>query len=86
MTQSTGELEDFLGCIIKRELTKMILKISHLNLISNMNQGFNKGFKLLMTFNTPATPHKRILCNQEIETKISHDLHKIYRSGVGSLL
>ena len=86
MTQSTGELEDFLGCIIKRELTKMILKISHLNLISNMNQVFNKGFKLLMTFNTPATPHKRILCNQEIETKISHDLHKIYRSGVGSLL
>ena len=42
--------------------------------------------KLLMTFNTPDTPHKEIIRNQETDTKISYDLQKIYRSAAGSLL
>ena len=39
-----------------------------------------------MTFNTPATPHKGIVSNQEIDTKISYDLQIRYRSGVGQVL
>ena len=42
--------------------------------------------KSLMNFNTPATPHKGIVHNQETETKMSENLYKRYRSGVGSLL
>ena len=39
-----------------------------------------------MTFNTPATPHKGIVLNQETDTNIAYNLQKRYRSGVGSLL
>ena len=39
-----------------------------------------------MTFNTPATPHKGIVSNQEIDTKISYDIHKRYGSSIGCLL
>ena len=42
--------------------------------------------KLLLTFSTPAIPHKGILRNQETDTQISYDLQKIFRSGAGSLL
>ena len=42
--------------------------------------------KSLMTFNTPATPHKVFVRNQETDTKISYNLQKRCRSGVGSLL
>ena len=58
------ELEDFVGCLIKHDFTKMTLKISQPYLITNMNQLFNKDDKSLMNFNTPATPHKGIVCNQ----------------------
>ena len=36
-----GELEEFIGCTIKRDLTKMTLKISQTDLINKMTQGFN---------------------------------------------
>ena len=36
-----GELEDFIGCSIKRDLTKMTLKISKPDIINKMAQGFN---------------------------------------------
>ena len=71
-----GELEEFLGCTIKRDLTKMPLNISITDLITKMTQGFNKDVKSLMTFNTLSTPHKRIVRNQETNTKISYNLHK----------
>ena len=81
-----GELEEFIGFTIKRDLTNMNLKISQPDLIKNMIQVFDKDVKSLMTFNTPATPHKGIICNQETDTKISHDLQNRYRSGLGLLL
>ena len=59
-----GELEDFVGCTIKREITNIILKIYQPDLINNMTQGFNKYMKLLMDFNTAATPHKMIARNR----------------------
>ena len=51
-----------------------------------MIQVFKEDVKLLMTLNTPATPHKGIVRNQETDTKISDDLQKRHSSGVGSLL
>ena len=66
-----GELEDFIGCKIKRDLTRTTLNIYQPDLINNMNQGFNEDVKSLMTFNTPATPHKGIVCNKETDTKAS---------------
>ena len=66
-----GELEEFIGFTIKRDLTNMTPKISQPDLIKNMIQVFDKDVKSLMTFNTPATPHKGILLNKETNTKIS---------------
>ena len=39
-----------------------------------------------MNFNTPDTPHQGIVRNQDTDTKIPHDLHQRYKSGVESLL
>ena len=36
-----GELEEFIRFTIKRDLTKMTLKISQTDLINKMTQGFN---------------------------------------------
>ena len=47
-----GELDEFIGCEIKGDLTKMTLKISQPDLITMMTQGFNKDLKSLITFNT----------------------------------
>ena len=57
--------EYFIGCTIKRDLTKTNLKIYQPDIINNTTQGFKEDLKLLMTFNTPATPHNRIVRNQE---------------------
>ena len=58
-----GELEDFVGCTIKRDLTKTTLNISQTDIINKKTQGFNEDLKSLMTFNTPATPYKGIVRN-----------------------
>ena len=81
-----GELEDFVGCMIKRDLTKMTLKISQPRLINKTNQVFNKDMKSLLAFNTPYQRHKGIVHNQETDEKISCNIQKRYMSGVGSLL
>ena len=59
-----GEIEDFVGCRIKHDLTKTTLKISQPHIFKKMTQGFNKDVKSLVTFYTPYTPHKGIVCNQ----------------------
>ena len=58
------ELDDFVGCTIKRDLTKMTLNTSQPGLITNMTQGFNEDVNSLRNFNTPDTPHKGIVSNQ----------------------
>ena len=60
-----GELEEFVRCMIKCELTKITFKIYQPHLIIKKTQVWNKDVKTLMIFNTPATPHKRIVRNQE---------------------
>ena len=70
VTQSIGKLESFIGCTIKRDLTKMNLKIYQLDIINKTNQGFNEDMKSIIAFNTPATPHEGIVRNQETDTKI----------------
>ena len=59
-----GKLEYFLGYTIKCDLPKMTLNISQPDLITKMTQVFNEYFKSIMTFSTPATPHKGSLHNQ----------------------
>ena len=80
------KLEDFIGCTIEKDLTNTTLNISQPDLINKMTQGFNVEAKSLMNLNTPATPHKGVVRNQETNTKISDDLQKRYRSGVESLI
>ena len=53
-----GELEDFLWCKIKRNLTNINLNIYQSDIITKMAQGFNEDMKSLMTFNTPDIIHK----------------------------
>ena len=65
-----GEIENFIVCTIKRDLTKITLKISQQYLINRMTQGFNEDVKSLMNFNAPATLYKGILHNQEKDTNI----------------
>ena len=58
-----GELEDSIGCTIKRDLTNITLNIYQPDLITKITQGFNKYMKHIMNFNTPATPYKGIVRN-----------------------
>ena len=60
-----GELEDFVGCKINNYLTNTTLNIYQPDIINKMNKGFNE----FMNFNTPSTPHKGIVSNQETDTK-----------------
>ena len=69
-----SELDDFIGCTVKRNLNKMMLNISQPYLIYKTTQGFKGDVKSLMTFNTPDTPHQGIVRNQERDTKISYNL------------
>ena len=57
-----GELEDFVGCTIRRDLTKITLNISHI--IDKKKQGLKKGVKSLMTINTPVAPNLGIVRNK----------------------
>ena len=59
-----GELEYFVVCTIKRDLTKMTLNIYQTDLITNLTQIFNKDVKSFIFFNTPATPRNGIVRNQ----------------------
>ena len=59
-----GQLKEFLGFTIQRDLTKITLNISQPDIITNMTQEFNEDMKSLITFNTPDTPHKGVLSNQ----------------------
>ena len=54
----------------------MTPKIYQPHPITRMTQGFDSYAKSLMTFNTSTTP----------DMKVSNDLQKRYRSGVGSLI
>ena len=80
------ELEDFVGCKIKCDLSKMAFNISQIYIINKMTQLFKEDLKSLMTFNAPDTPHDWIVRDQEIDIKSSYDLQNIYMSGVGLLL
>ena len=59
-----GEILDFIGCTIKRDLTKMTLTFYQPHIITKTTQLFNKEMKSFMTINTPEKPHKDIVHNQ----------------------
>ena len=52
-----SELEEFVGCMIKRDLAKTTLKTYQQDIITKITQGFNKDVKSLINYNTEATPH-----------------------------
>ena len=56
-----GEIEDFLGCMIKGDLTKNILNIYQLHQSTKITQGYNKYLKSLINFIAPATLHNGIV-------------------------
>ena len=62
------ELEDLVGCKIKRDLTKMTINISQPDITNNMDQLFNKEMKQCINFNNQATP-QRGLCVIEKRTQ-----------------
>ena len=70
-TRPMGELEDFAGCTIKRDLTNMTLNIYQTYLITKTIQGFNEDVKSPMTLNNPSKTHKGIVYNKEKGTNIS---------------
>ena len=74
-----GEIEGFVGCTIKRDLTNMTLNIFQPHIITKVTQGFNKDVKSLLTFNTPDTPYKGIVRRQETDTQYN----TIYRKDTG---
>ena len=61
---------NYIGCVMKPNLTNITLNISQPDIINKMNQGFNRDFKSRMTFNTLDTPNTEIIINQETDTKI----------------
>ena len=65
-----GELRDFIWCTTKHNLTKKTLNNYQPDKTTKTTQVFNKGVKSLIKSNTPGTPHKVILRNQETEKKI----------------
>ena len=69
VNQPIGELEEFVGFLIKCDLANMTLRISKPDIITKMTQVFNKYMKSLMIFNTPAKPHKGIVRNRKTNTK-----------------
>ena len=58
--------------MIKHDLENMTLNIYKSHLIVKTVQGFNDNVKSLINFNTPATPHKGIIINQEKCTNIKN--------------
>ena len=81
-----SELEDIIGCKIKRDLANMTLKISQTHLITQMTQGFNRNIKSLMTLNAIDTSHKGFLGSRKTYTKRLKNIQKQYRSSIVSLL
>ena len=79
MTQSIGELEEFIGCTLNHDLTNTTLNISQPHIITNMSQGYNEGIKSIINFNTKDKTHKGIVGNQENTRKF----HTVYRRDTG---
>ena len=65
------EVEDLLGCMMKHDFDKTILRTYQPCLVNKMTQRFNENVKSLMTFNNPSTPHEGIIINQETDPQIS---------------
>ena len=55
------QLEKFLGCKNKFDITKITLNIYHPDLISKTTQLFRYYMKSLVNFNSPDAPHKKII-------------------------
>ena len=77
-----GKTEEFVVCMVKHDLTKMILKIYQPCINTKTTKKFHEYADSLMKFNTSASLNKRIVSNQETYTKITNNSQKRYRSGI----
>lgn len=77
-------IEDFIGCNIKRDGNKILL--SQPDLIKKMVEKFESKIKDLKEYETPAPASSHIVRCAEEEDGLSEDEQKDFRSGVGSLL
>jgi hypothetical protein len=77
-------IEDFIGCNIKRDGNKILL--SQPDLIKKMVEKFESKIKDLKEYETPAPASSHIIRCTEEEVGLSDDEQKDFRSGVGSLL
>ena len=78
------EVEDFIGCNIKRKQDKVYL--SQPDLIGKVLESFKDKIKHLKDFATPAVGGIHVLRPTSDEEKLNEQEQSEYRSGVGSLL
>lgn len=77
-------IEDFIGCSIKREENKILL--SQPDLIKKMIEKFKDKIKDMKEYETPAPASSHVVRCTEEEDGLTEDEQKDFRSGVGSLL
>ena len=77
-------IEDFIGCNIKREGNKILL--SQPDLIKKMIEKFKDKIKDMKEYDTPAPTSSHIVRCSDEEVGLTEDEQKDFRSGVGSLL
>jgi len=77
-------IEDFIGCNIKREGNKILL--SQPDLIKKMIEKFENKIENMKEYETPAPASSHIVRCTEEEDGLTEDEQKDFRSGVGSLL
>jgi hypothetical protein len=78
------DIEDFIGCRIKRENDKILL--SQPDLINKMVSNFKEKIQGLKNYETPAPAGMHIIRCSEEEESVTEEEQKEFRSGVGSLL
>ena len=85
--KSEPKMNDFLGCDIIREKGKDECWLLQPHLIDKLRKNFGEMVKKLKPTTAPGTPNK-VQKKTEIDdkTRLGKELHKLYRSGVGSLL
>ena len=80
----SDNIEDFIGCNIKRDGNKILL--SQPDLIKKMIEKFESKIKGMKEYETPAPASSHVVRCTEEEVGLSEEEQQNFRSGVGSLL
>ena len=77
-------MDDFIGCKIEKQGNE--IHLSQPDLIHKLMKSFKQELIKQRNYTTPAATGVHVLRSNEIETKLSTEEQKKYRSAVGSLL